>query len=137
MLAVRVTSLTDFRCFRNEPYIYPAMAYDLYLQERIDKQFKEKQVDFHSKKMMGGLCYMVDDKMCVGIIKNELMVRVGPDAYETLLEKEFAREMDFNKRPMRGYIYVSPEGIDFEDDLEFWLDRALAFNPLAKSSKKK
>ena len=87
--------------------------------------------------MMGGLCYMIDDKMCLGIVKDDLMARVGPDAYEELKQKEGAREMDFTKRPMKGYIFVAPEGIDFEEDLELWVDRCLEFNPLAKSSKKR
>ena len=79
---------------------------------------------------------MVDDKMCLGIIRDELMARVGPETYEALLNQKGARPMDFTKRPMRGYLYVSPEGIDFDRDLEFWIEKCLEFNPLAKSSKK-
>lgn len=45
--------------------------------------------------------------------------------------------MDFTKRPMKGYLFVEPEGFDFEEDLEFWIDKCLAFNPEAKSSKKR
>lgn len=113
------------------------MAYDSYLEERIDRILKEKGTPYESKKMMGGLCYLVDDKMCIGIIKDNLMARVGPDFYEEALSIEGSREMDFTKRPMRGYVYISPDGIDMEDQLEFWIDKSLAFNPVAKSSKKK
>jgi hypothetical protein len=113
------------------------MAYDNYLEERIDRILKEKGIHHESKKMMGGLCYMVDDKMCIGIIKDNLMARVGPDFYEEALGLEGAREMDFTKRPMKGYVYIGPDGIDMEDQLEFWIDKCLAYNPLAKSSKKK
>ena len=63
------------------------MAYNEYLQERIDLILNEKKVQYEARKMMGGLCYMIDDKMCVGIIKDDLMARVGPDEYETLLKK--------------------------------------------------
>lgn len=112
------------------------MAYDEYLQERIEIILNEKSIPFESKKMMGGLCYMIDDKMCVGIVKNDLMARVGKEQYEGLLLKKGARPMDFTKRPMRGYVFVSSEGVDFQEDLEFWINKCLEFNPRAKSSKK-
>lgn len=113
------------------------MAYDEYLQERIDRILSEKNIPHEAKKMMGGLCYMVDDKMCFGIVKNDFMARVGIEQYATLIEKEDARPMDFTKRPMNGYLYVAPEGVDREEDLEFWIQKCLDFNPQAKSSKKK
>lgn len=113
------------------------MAYNEYLQERIENILNEKKVIFEAKKMMGGLCYMVDDKMCVGIVKDDLMARVNPDKYESLLTKEGARPMDFTKRTMKGFLFISPDGVDYEKDLEFWIDECLEFNPLAKSSKKK
>ena len=55
------------------------MAYDEFLEERISRVLDEKKVVFEAKKMMGGLCYMVNQKMCVGIVKDHLMARVGPD----------------------------------------------------------
>jgi len=113
------------------------MAYNEYLQERINSILNEKRVQFDGRKMMGGLCYMIDDKMCMGIIGDDLMARVGPEAYDELMGMEHVREMDFTKRPMKGYVYVAPEGIDYEDDLEFWVQKSLDFNPIAKSSKKK
>ncbi len=80
---------------------------------------------------------MVDDKMCVGIIKEDLMARINPEGFEETLSEEGARQMDFTGRPMKGYVFVSPEGVDRDEDLERWVDRCLDFNPLAKSSKKK
>lgn len=112
------------------------MAYDEYLQERIESILKARNVGYEARKMMGGLCFMVNDKMCLGIVKNDLMVRVGEQMYEHLKAKKGAREMDFTKRPMKGYLFVSSDGIDFQEDLEFWIDRCLEFNPFAKSSKK-
>ncbi len=113
------------------------MAYDEYLQERIERILNDQAVQYEAKKMMGGLCYMVDDKMCFGIVKGDFMARVGTDQYDILTEREGARPMDFTKRPMKGYLFVAPEGVDREDDLEFWIQRCLDFNPMAKSSKKK
>jgi len=113
------------------------MAYDEYLADRIKHIFDVKSISFKEVKMMGGLCYMVNDKMCAGIIKDKLMARVGPEAYDEALTKKGCREMDFTKRPMRGFVYVEPAGIDMDSELEYWIDLCLAYNPKAKSRKKK
>jgi len=113
------------------------MAYNEHLADRIRNRLKEQKATYAEKKMMGGLCFMVDDKMCVGIIKEDLMARISPEGFEETLSEEGARQMDFTGRPMKGYVFVSPEGVDRDEDLERWVDRCLDFNPLAKSSKKK
>ena len=113
------------------------MAYDEFLEERISRVLSEKKVVFEAKKMMGGLCYMIDQKMCVGIVKDHLMARVGPDVYESCLQKPGCKPMDFTGRPMKGYVFVGQEGIAGDEDLEKWIQLSLDFNPLAKASKKK
>lgn len=113
------------------------MAFDEYLADRINRVLKDKKVDFLSKKMMGGLCYMVDDKMCVGIVRDELMARIGPEVYQETLQREGAKEMNFTGRAMKGYVFVDAEGIDLDEDLEHYIQLAIDFNPLAKASKKK
>ncbi len=111
------------------------MAYNEFLADRITQVLNEKKVPFEEKKMMGGVCYMVNDKMCVGIVKDNLMARIDPDIYEEALRKEGCRDMDFTKRPMKGFVYVEPFVTDMDDQLEYWIDLALEFNPKAKSSK--
>lgn len=113
------------------------MAYDTLLADRISGILKDKKIIFVEKKMMGGLCYMVDDKMCVGIIKNNLMARIDSEIYALLLQKPGCKEMDFTGRPMKGFVMVEPVGIDMDEDLEYWIDLCLEFNPRARSSKKK
>ena len=113
------------------------MAYDEFLADRIRSVLKAKQVPFDERKMMGGLCYMVDDKMCLGIMKNNLMARIDPGIYEQALLKKGCREMDFTGRSMKGFVFVEPEGIDMDEDLDYWIKLCLDFNPKAKSSKKK
>ena len=113
------------------------MAYDEFLADRIRNVLKEKGVSFEEKKMMGGLCYLVDDKMCVGIVKNDLMARIDPEFQEKAITKKGCREMDFTGRPMKGFVFVEPEGIDLDSELEYWVDLCLEFNPRARSSKKK
>ncbi len=110
------------------------MPYDEYLGERIHGIMKSKKLNYHTKKMMGGLVFMVNDKMCVGIHIDKklqeslLMARIGETAYAKEIEKENCLPMDFTGRPMRGYIFVQPMGFDLEEDLEYWLDLALKFN---------
>ena len=113
------------------------MAYDEYLGERISNYLQSKKVSFEDRKMMGGLCFMIDDKMCVGVVKNQLMARVGPNNYASSLERKGANPMDFTGRPMKGYVFVNPEGYDLDVDLEHWIDLCLKFNPEAKASKRK
>ena len=108
-----------------------------YIAERVATQLRTKGVQFEEKKMMGGICFMVNDKMCLGTVKGFLMARIDPDMYEKVLKKKGCREMDFTGRAMKGYVFVEPKGIDKESDLEYWVNLCLEFNPKAKASKKK
>lgn len=113
------------------------MAYDELLADRIRHILKEKQVPFEDKKMMGGICFMVDGKMCVGIAKQNLMARVGPDQYDLALSKEGCKEMDFTGRPMKGFVFIEAEAVDMDEQLEEWIQLCLNYNPIANASKKK
>ena len=113
------------------------MAFDEYLAERIRRSLGNQKVSFEEKIMMGGLCFMVDYKMCVGIVGDTLMARIDQEIYQEALTRKEAREMDFTGRPMKGYVFIGPEGIDMENDLDYWIKLAVEFNPRAKSSKKK
>lgn len=119
------------------------MAFDEYLADRIRQALKEKRASFTELKMMGGLCFKVDGKMLCGIHIDKkygdslLMARIGEEAYQTAINNKHCLPMDFTGRPMRGYIFVTPEGFDSESDLSHYLDLCLAFNPLAKMSKPK
>lgn len=113
------------------------MAYDEYLADRVRQVFAERYVAAIEKKMMGGLCFMVNDKMCAGIVGETLMVRIDPKLYQQALTRLGAREMDFTGRPMKGFLFVEPEGVDADEDLQDWLQLCLDYNPRAKSSKKK
>lgn len=113
------------------------MAYDEYLGERIAHVLIDRKADYRTIKMMGGLCFMVDDKMCVGIINDMLMCRIGPDGHEEALTMDHVQAMGGSVRPMKGYVFVEADGYDMDEDMEYWIDRALQYNPQAKSSKKK
>ena len=113
------------------------MAYSEHLADRIRKVLNDRKVRYEDKKMMGGLCIMVKDKMCVGVMTDELMARIDPELYDAALKKKGCHQMDFTGRPLKGFVLVKPYGIDMDKDLEYWIDLCLAFNPKAKSSKKK
>ena len=103
------------------------MAYDEGLAQRIREAFDDRS-DVTEKRMFGGVAFLVRGNMCCGVVRDELMVRVGPDAYDDALARPQAREMDFTGRPMRGMVYVSPEGVEADEDLEAWIERGVAFS---------
>ncbi|WP_299796868.1 TfoX/Sxy family protein [uncultured Maribacter sp.] len=111
------------------------MAYSEYLADRVRPRLKGKG-ELEEKKMMGGLTFMVNGKMCICIMfdkkseEDKLMVRVGKLNYEELLNKPGSRPMDFTGKPLRGFVFIGPDGFDTEDDLDFWVDKALEFNRL-------
>ena len=113
------------------------MAFDQHLADRMRQVFSEKNISTFEKNMFGGICFMVDDKMCIGIYKGGLMARVEPDEIDELIIKEGASQMIHGSRPMKGYVMIGSAGFDADDDLEFWIQKCIEFNPKAKASKKK
>jgi TfoX/Sxy family transcriptional regulator of competence genes len=112
------------------------MAYNEKLADRI----REVLVDVpkvEEKLMFGGACFMVDGKMCVGVIKDEMMCRIDPLLEEVVLEKNGCRPMDFTGRPMKGYVYISEEGMKTQKAFDYWINLCLDFNSKATPSKKK
>ena len=101
------------------------MAYDQGLAERL-RALCEQRRGVTEKAMFGGVAFLLEGKMFVGIVKDELMVRVGKDAHDEALARPHARTMDFTGRPMRGYVFVSPPGFAEDRDLARWFERALA-----------
>ena len=112
------------------------MAYDEHLGERISKVLKEKHVRYETKNMIGGLCFMINDKMAVGVINDSLLARIDPKILQSSLTRKGCRPMDFTGRIMKGFVRVDPIGINSDKDLEYWIQVCLDFNPKARSSKK-
>lgn len=112
------------------------MAYNEKLANRIREQLAELP-HVEEKKMMGGLTFMLNGKMCVGIFKDEMMCRIDPAMDETVLEMNGCRQMDFTNRPMKGYVLISDEGMKTKKLFEYWINLCLDFNSKAKASKKK
>ncbi|MBI3073298.1 MAG: TfoX/Sxy family protein [Deltaproteobacteria bacterium] len=102
------------------------MSYDEKLAERLRERLLGRR-GVTSKEMFGGVAYMLDGKMFVGIVKDELMVRVGPARHDEALDEKGARTMDFTGKPMRGYVFVAPAGYRADDALDKWIAWASSF----------
>lgn len=113
------------------------MAYNEELSDRVRTLIALSHTDVEEKKMFGGLCFMVNGKMCVGINKNDMMVRLNPDIYDEVIHLEGVRPMDFTGRVMIGYVFVDIEALSTKSKLKYWIDLALEYNSIAKSAKKR
>jgi len=111
------------------------MAYDEKLADRVRERF-EILKNVEEKQMMGGLTFMYNGKMCVGIVKDELMCRIDPEFHNEAIEKHGCRTMDFTNRPMKGYVLIEESGMRTKKEFDYWIDLALDFNKKAKSSGK-
>ena len=113
------------------------MAYNEHLADRIKQLLESRKVKYTEKKMFGGLCFMVDDKMLMGVEKDRLMARIDPEDEPKALNRKGAKPMDFTGRVMKGYAFVDEKALDLDDELEYWVTLCLRYNPKAKASKKK
>lgn len=102
------------------------MPFDEELAARIRRSIAQRD-GFVEQRMFGGVGFLLHGNMCVGVWKDSLIARVGPDAYDDGLREEHAREFDITGRPMKGWLMVEPEGIETDADLRAWLDRAIRF----------
>jgi TfoX/Sxy family transcriptional regulator of competence genes len=113
------------------------MAYNEKLADRTREIISLTHKKIEEKRMFGGLCFMVNDKMCVGVEKERLMLRIDPAKYEEVMEKEGCKPMDFTGKVMKGFVFVDQEVLNTKKKLEYWIKLALDYNKIAKSSKKK
>ncbi len=113
------------------------MAYNEKLAAMTRELLSVTEKNIEEKAMFGGLCFIVNGKMCVGVEKERMMVRLDPAVYEEVMEKEGCRPMDFTGKVMRGYVFVDAAALATKKRLEYWVKLALEYNKIAKASKKK
>jgi TfoX/Sxy family transcriptional regulator of competence genes len=102
------------------------MAFDQGLAQRIREQLAATG-GVAERQMFGGIAFLVDGNMCVGVIGDDLIARVGPAATEAALGRPGSRLFDFSSRPMKGWIMVEPGALEADDALAAWIDDALGF----------
>ncbi|WP_243401247.1 TfoX/Sxy family protein [Leptospira harrisiae] len=112
------------------------MAINEKLLDRVRK-LMEGQTDVEEKKMFGGLCFMVNGKMCVCVRTDEIMCRLDPETFESILSKKKARPMIHNGHLMKGFVFVNEEDIKTKKEMEYWIQLSLEYNKKAPSTKKK
>lgn len=111
------------------------MAYNEKLADRVREALADTP-NVEEKKMFRGVTFMVDDKMCVSVSGDELMLRLDPEITEQLAEENGTRPMVHGGRHMKGFIYISQERFRNKKDFDHWIKLALDFNPKAKASRK-
>jgi hypothetical protein len=102
------------------------MAYDESLAARIRSRIGEHPA-LTEKQMFGGIAFLIEGNMAVGVNGPDLMVRVGKDAHDEAVARPGARTMDFTGRPMAGWITVEPVGVADDDDLTAWIEQGVSF----------
>jgi hypothetical protein len=102
------------------------MAFDESLAVRIrDALSRKKGVE--EKKMFGCICFFINGNALVGVWKDRLIARLGPDEGEEALREPHVRKFDITGRPMRNWVAVEPEGVEDDDQLKAWIKRATKF----------
>lgn len=113
------------------------MAYNEKMADRVRELLAGTEEEVEEKRMFSGLCFMVNDKMCVAVRPDSIMVRIDPGLSETVLEKEGAGPMVMSGRIMPGFFFIADDALRTRKQLEYWVNLALDFNKFAKSSKTK
>ena len=102
------------------------MTYDEGVAERV-RTVLDGQTGISEQRSFGGLSFLLNRNMCCGVLNDELVVRVGSKAYDDAVERPHTRPMDFMGRPMRGWVYVAPDGFNEDADLDRWVALGVAF----------
>ncbi len=113
------------------------MAFNETLADRVREIISRTHKKVEEKKMFGGLCFMVNDKMCVGVESERLMIRFDPAKTDEVMEKEGCSPMDFTSKVMKGFAFIDIDVLSSKKQLEYWVNLALDYNRFAKASKKK
>ena len=113
------------------------MPYNEKLSDRVREILAETPNKLEEIKMFSGICFMVNDKMCAGVQKDQLMLRLNPSIIEQVLEAEGCTQMDMKGKVMKNFVLVDQSALTTKRKLEHWLRLALDYNPVAKASKRK
>ena len=102
------------------------MAYDEALAARVRDVLADER-PMEEKRMFGGVAWLLDGHMVCGVSDDDLIVRIGPEAYEAALGEPYTDAFGPAGRAMTGWVRVEPEGLTDEGDLAAWVDAAVTF----------
>jgi len=112
------------------------MPFNEKLADRVREAIAELP-NVEEKLMFGGACFMVNEKLCLGVIKDEMLCRIDPSLDEEILEQTGCRPMDFTGKSMKGFVFVGEEAMKTKKEFDKWIALCLQYNPKARASKKK
>lgn len=115
------------------------MAYNEILSTRIADKLRQSNIDFYEKKMFGGIAFMINEKMSIGVSKDYIMLRVMEDKFHDQFARKGVKPMDFTGKPMHGFLFIEEEGYEKDDDLDYWINLGIEFGKfgILKSKSKK
>ncbi len=102
------------------------MAFDETLAARIRQRLSRRK-NVEDKKMFGGIIFLLNGNMLVGVWMDSLIARVGPDEHEAAVLRPHVKDFDITGKPMKGWVLVEPQGVVDDDQLNGWIKRALKF----------
>jgi len=102
------------------------MPYDEALAERLRRKLAAVR-KLQEKKMFGGIAFLVNGNMAIGVHKSDLIVRVPPDEHPAALKRPGAKPFDLTGRPMAGWVLVSEKSLGADKDLQSWIELALSY----------
>jgi hypothetical protein len=109
------------------------MPYNEALAERVKKLIQTSK-KLQEKKMFGGIAFLLNGNMCCGVHGDEVILRVDPEKYATLLTRDYVREFDLTGRPMKGWLLLNNKGAQKSTELKTWITEAVGY---AETLKKK
>ncbi|MBL8018567.1 MAG: TfoX/Sxy family protein [Leptospirales bacterium] len=112
------------------------MAFNEKLAERVRKSLSEIR-GVKEKQMFGGIAFMVNDKMCVGVDKHDLMLRCPAELTDKLLAEKGVRSFDLTGKPMKGWLLIGPAATESKKDFSRWIQLALDANKNIKAKPRK
>jgi len=113
------------------------MAFNENLANLVREVIARTHIRVEEKRMFGGLCFMANDKICIGVEKNRLMIRLDPVRMDEALGKEGCNPMEFTGKKMKGFVFVDQEVLNTNQEMNYWVDLALEYNSQAKISTKR
>jgi len=103
------------------------MAYNEILSTRIADKLRQSSIEFYEKKMFGGIAFMINEKMSIGVSKDYIMLRVLEDKFHDQFSKKGVKPMDFTGKPMHGFLFIEEDGYENDDDLDYWINLGIEF----------
>jgi TfoX/Sxy family transcriptional regulator of competence genes len=113
------------------------MAYDEKIAGQVRELIFNRTDNVEEKTMFGGRCFMVNDKICIGVKKDTLLVRIDPEVYDVEIENDGRSPMVHAGKAIKPYLFVNFDELRSSRDLAYWVNLALDYNPRAPLSQAK